>query len=94
MHGGFDAVKHLKVQFRKLVFLVRRGFLDITKRRGINDITDDESLDSLILGDGLSGGNTSDALDMSATVLVSSVVSSLDSHDELNVYKLTLKREE
>ena len=83
MHGGFDAVKHLKVQFRKLVFLVSGGFLDITKRRSINDITDNESLDGLVLRDGLSGGNASHTLDVSASVLVSSVVTSLDSHDEI-----------
>jgi len=82
MHSGFDAVEHLEVQFRELVFLVGGGFLDITEGGSINDVADNESLDSLILRDGLSSGNASDTLDVSATVLVSSVVTSLDSHDE------------
>jgi len=83
MHGGFYAVEHLKVQFGELVFLVSGGFLDITKRRGIDDVADNESLDSLVLGDSLSSGNASDAFDVSASVLVSSVVTSLDSHDKI-----------
>lgn len=83
MHGGLDAVEHLEVQFGELVFLVGGGFLDITERRGVDDVADDESLDGLVLGDGLSGGNASDSLGVSATVLVSSVVASLDGHDEL-----------
>lgn len=83
MHSGFDAVEHLKVQFRELVFLVSGGFLDITEGRGIDDVADNESLDGLVLGDSLSSGNASDTLDVSATVLVSSVVTSLDSHDEI-----------
>ena len=85
MHSGFDAVEHLQVQFRELVFLVSGGFLDITEGRGIDDVADNESLDGLILGDSLSSGNASHTLDVSATVLVSSVVTSLDSHDEVNV---------
>merc|ERR1719437_323626 len=83
MHCGFDAVEHLKVQLGELVFLVSGGFLDITERRGIDNVTDDESLDGLILRDGLSGGNASNTLDVSASVLVSSVVTSLDSHDKI-----------
>ncbi len=91
MHGGFDAVEHLKVQFRELVFLVSGGFLDITEGRGINDVADNESLDGLILRDGLSSGNASDTLDVSATVLVSSVVTSLDSHGEIILLSLRNK---
>jgi hypothetical protein len=84
MHGGFDAVEHLEVQFGELVFLVGGGFLDITEGGGIDDVADNESLDGLVLGDCLSGGNASHTLDVSATVLVSSVVTSLDSHDEIS----------
>jgi hypothetical protein len=83
MDCGFDAVEHLKVQFWELVFLVSGGFLDITEGRGINDVADNESLDGLILRNSLSSGNASHTLDVSATVLVSSVITSLNSHDEI-----------
>jgi len=83
MHSGLNAVEHLEVQFGELVFLVGGGFLDITERRGVDNVADDESLDGLVLRDSLSGGNASNSLDVSASVLVSSVVASLDSHDEL-----------
>ena len=81
MDGGFDAIKHFQVQLGELVFLVRRGFLDITKRRGINDIADNETLNGLVLGDGLSSGHTTHTLDVSASVLVAAVIASFDSHD-------------
>ena len=32
MHSRLDAVVHLKVELRKLILLVRGGFLDISKR--------------------------------------------------------------
>ena len=92
MDGCFDAVEHFEVQFRELVFLVCGGFLDITKRGGIDDVADNESLDGLILGDSLSGGNASNTLDVSASVLVSSVVTSLDSHDEKIVQLLRVAK--
>ncbi len=57
MHSSLNAVVHLKVKLRKLVVLVSRSFLNITKRGSIYDVTDNEALDSLILGDSLSGGN-------------------------------------
>ena len=81
MDGGFDAIKHFQVELWELVFLVGRGFLDITKRRGIDNVADNESLDGLVLGDGLSSGNTTNTLDVSASVLVAAVVASLDGHD-------------
>ena len=92
MDGCFDAVEHLEVQFGELVFLVGGGFLDITEGGGIDDVADNESLDGLILGDSLSGGNASNTLDVSASVLVSSVVTSLDSHDEKIVQLLRVAK--
>lgn len=81
MHSSLDAVKHLEVKLGQLVLLVSRSFLDISEGRSIDNVTDDETLDGLILGDGLSSGDTSDTLDVSSSVLISSVVSALDSHD-------------
>lgn len=59
MDGGFNAVVLLDIQFRELVVLEGRSFLDITQSGGINNVSDQESLDSLILRDSLSGGRAS-----------------------------------
>ena len=83
MDGSFDAVKHLQVKLGKLVLLVGRSFLDISQRRSIDDIADNEPLDGLVLGDSLSSGNATNTLDVSASLLVASVVASLDSHTEV-----------
>ena len=81
MDSSFDAVKHFQVQLGQLVLGIGRCFLDITKRRSIHDVADNESLDGLVLGDGFSSGNATDAFDVSAAVLVASVVAAFDSHD-------------
>ena len=53
MHSCFYTIIHLKVKLRELVLLVRRCILDVTKRRGVYNVADNETLDRLILGDGL-----------------------------------------
>ena len=80
MHSGFNTVEHFQVQFRKLVFLVGRSLLNITERTSIYNVSDNESLDGLILRDGLSSGNTPNTLDVSTPLLITSVIASLDSH--------------
>jgi hypothetical protein len=50
VHSSLNAVVHLKVKLRELVVLVSRSLLNITKRRSIYDVTDNEALDSLSLG--------------------------------------------
>ena len=87
MDGGFNAVKHFQVELGKLIILVGRGFLDISERGGINNVSDDETLDCLILGNGLSSGNTSDTVDVSASVLVASVIASLDGHTSIQIFE-------
>lgn len=57
--GGFNAVVLLDVKLWQLVVFESRGFLDITKGRGVNDVSDQESLDGLILWDSLGGGGAS-----------------------------------
>ena len=57
MHSSLNAVVHLEVKLRKLVVFVSRSLLDITKRGSIYDVTNDETLDSLILRDSLSSRN-------------------------------------
>ena len=82
MDGSFHTVIHFQVQLGKLIFLVCRSFLDISKRGSIDNVTDNESLDGLILGNSLSGGYTTDTLDMSTSLLITSVSASLYSHEE------------
>jgi hypothetical protein len=57
MHSSLNAVVHLEVKLGELVVFVSRSLLDITKGRSIYNVTDNEALDSLILGDSLSSGN-------------------------------------
>jgi hypothetical protein len=80
MDSSLDAIKHFQVKFGKLVFLVGRGLLDITERRCIDNVANNETLDGLVLGNGLSSGNTTDTLDVSASVLITAVIASFDSH--------------
>ena len=87
MDSGFDAVKHFQVELGKLIILVGRRFLDISERRGIDNVSDNETLDCLILGNGRPSGNTSDTLDVSASVLVASVIASFDSHPSIQMYE-------
>jgi hypothetical protein len=81
MDGGFHTVVHFQVKLGELVFLVSRSLLNVSERRGIHDVADDETLNRLILRNGLSRGHTTDTLDVTAAVLVPSVIASLDSHD-------------
>ena len=81
MDGSLDAVVHFQVKLRELVVLVRTSLLDVSQTGGIDNVADDEALDGLILGDGLSSGNASHTLNVSAAVFVASVIASLDSHD-------------
>jgi hypothetical protein len=78
--GRFDAVVHFEIEFGKLVFLVGRGFLNVTQRRGIDNVSNNETLNGLVLGNGFSGRHAPNALDVTASVLVATVIASLDSH--------------
>lgn len=80
MDSSLNTVEHLEVQLGELVFLVCRCLLDITQRRRVDDVPDDEALDRFVLRDSLTGGDTSDALDVSASLLVPSVIASFNSH--------------
>ena len=78
--SGLDAVEHLDVELGEGVVLVGGSLADVTEGGGIDNVTDDEPLDGLVLGDGLSGGNAPDTLDVSPSLLVTSVSPSFDSH--------------
>jgi hypothetical protein len=81
MDGSFDAIKHFKVQFRQLILGISRCFLDITKTGCIDNVADNESFDGLVLGDGFSGRDATNTFDVSAAVLIASVIAAFDSHD-------------
>jgi len=81
VNGGLDAVVHLDVKLGHVVVLVDGGLADVTEGGGVDDVSDDEALDRLVLGDGLAGGHTAHALHVSAALLVSSVAASFYGHD-------------
>ena len=80
MDRSFDAVVHFQIKLGKNVFLVGRGFLDISQGTSIDNVADNETLDSLVLRDGLVGRHAAYTLDVSSAVLVASVIASFDSH--------------
>lgn len=59
MDGSLHAVVHFEIQFGELVFLVGRCLLNVTKRRGIDNVANDETRNGLVLGDGLSSRDAS-----------------------------------
>jgi hypothetical protein len=67
------------------VLVVGWGFADISLRRGIYNVSDSESLHSLILSDTSTAVTTTDGLDVTATVLRSSVISALNGHKKLEL---------
>jgi hypothetical protein len=79
-----DTVDLLNEELWKSVLIVCRSFADISLRRSINDVSDSESLDSLVLGDTSATVATADGLDVSTTVLGSSVISAFNGHKKLN----------
>ena len=80
MHSSLDAVVHLNVKLGEGIISVSTGLADITETGSIDDVAYNESLDGLILGDGLSGGGTPDTLYVAPSVLITSVIAPLDSH--------------
>ena len=74
----------LDEQLGEGVRLVCGGFADVSLRRRIDDVTDSESLDGLILTDASSAVSASHVLDVTATVLRSTVVSAFDGHSNRN----------
>ena len=64
----------------KSVLLICRGFANISLRRGIDNVTNSESLNCFVLSDASPTVIASDILDMAATVLRSTVVSAFNGH--------------
>ena len=60
--------------------LKSRPFLDITEGRRVNNVTDTESLHSLVLGHAATAVEAAHVLGMSTALLGTTSVSSLESH--------------
>ena len=80
MDGAAHAVGQLGIELRQLVLGVHAGVGDISHGSGLDDVPDDELLDGLVLGAGLSAVGAPDELNMAAAVFVTSVVPTLRSH--------------
>jgi len=62
--GGRDAVVDLAVDLGEHVPVDHRRVLEVSDRRGVDDVADDEALDGLVLGDEDPGGLAADAFDL------------------------------
>ena len=91
MHSSFHAVVHFQVQLGQLVFLVGTGLLNVSQRRGIDNIADNEALDRLVLGDSLSSRDASDTLDVAAALLITTVIAAFDSHTVKETKRLRVR---
>lgn len=75
--GTGDTVVQLVEHLWDWVFVVDRGFGDVSDSGGFNHVSDRHSLDCLVLRDASGAVDTSDWLDVSSTALVSTVGCSL-----------------
>ncbi len=57
--SSLNAVVLLNIELGEGVVLVDRGLLKVTERGSVDDVSDGESLDGLVLGDGLGGRRAS-----------------------------------
>ena len=80
MDSCFHAVIHFQVQLRQLVFAVGAGLLDISQGTGVDNVSYNETLDGLVLWNGLACANTANTLDVAAAMLIAPVVASFDRH--------------
>ena len=80
VNGTGDTVVQLVVSLWQGVFWVDRSFGQISDGSSFNNVSNSHSLDSLILWNGLGTVNTSHWLDVTSTLLVSTVGSSLFWH--------------
>jgi hypothetical protein len=78
--GARDAVVQLVVQLRQRILIINGSIGNVSHCRSLDDVTDDELLDGLILRAASSTVGAADWLNVSASVLVTSVISSLASH--------------
>lgn len=75
--GTGDTVVQLVEHLWDWVFVVDRGFGDVSDGGGLNHVSDSHSLDGLVLWNTSGTVDTSDRLDVTSTALVSTVGCSL-----------------
>lgn len=80
VNGARNAVVDLKVELRKSILLVDRLLRDISNGGSLNHVSDEVSLDGLVLGDHSSAVRAADGGNVSSSLLAASVVSSLLRH--------------
>ena len=83
MDSARDTVVSLEVQLGEDVLLVDRGLRDITDGSSLNHVSDGVSLDGLVLRNHSSAVRAADGGDVTSTLLVTSVGSSLLRHFDL-----------
>lgn len=81
--GARDAVVSLEVELGKSVLLVDGSLRDITDGSSLNHVSDNISLDSLVLGNHSGAVGAADRGDVASALLVTSVGSSLLRHFDL-----------
>jgi hypothetical protein len=74
VNGARHAVVQLDVELWQCVLVIHGGLVNITNGRGFNHVTDGEALDSFVLWDATSAVGATDGLNVSATLLVTSVI--------------------
>lgn len=79
MHCGFDAVVLLDVQLGESVRIVRGSVANVAHRRSVYDVANDETLDGLVLSNRFSRRRATDTLDVTASLLVTTVSATFDS---------------
>jgi len=80
VNGAGHAVVELGVQLGQRVHFVDRGVGDVSHGGGLDDVTDHELFDRLILGSAPSAVGASDRLDVSSALLGPSIVATFLSH--------------
>jgi len=80
VNSAANAVLHFDVELGDDVGFEGLVFFEILLGGGVNNVSDVEALDGLVLGAKFSTVDTDDRLDVSSVVFVSAVVSSLDGH--------------
>ena len=80
MDGAAHTVGQLGVQLWQLVAAVHAGVGDVPDGGGLHDVPDDELLDGLVLGASLGAVGAADELDMTTTMLVTTIVSTFGRH--------------
>ena len=80
VNSATNAVLHLDVEFGDDVGLKGLVFLEIFLGRSIDNVTNVESLDSLILGAQFTAVDADNRFDITSVVFVSAVISPLDNH--------------